>query len=140
MYLFDTDVLSNVVKKAPSAVLLARLTDLPGDMQFTTAINAAEIYYGAARSEHREEILKAFEEKVFPGLTILPFDAGSAKVYGALKASLERKGTVRSEPDLRIAAIAIQRRLTLVTGNVRHFEAIPGLRVEDWINPSDSPA
>jgi tRNA(fMet)-specific endonuclease VapC len=137
MYLFDTDVLSNVVKKAPSAVLLARLTDLPGDMQFTTAINAAEIYYGAARSEHREEILKAFEEKVFLGLTILPFDGGSAKVYGPLKAGLERKGTVRSEPDLRIAAIAIQHRLILVTGNVRRFEAVPGLKFEDWINPID---
>jgi tRNA(fMet)-specific endonuclease VapC len=140
MYLFDTDVLSNVVKKAPSAILLARLADLPADMQFTSSINAAEIHYGAARSGHREEILKAFEEKVFSGLTILPFDEGSAKVYGPLKAGLERKGTVRSEPDLRIAAIAIQHRLILVTGNVRHFEAVPGLRFEDWINPFDSQA
>lgn len=106
----------------------------PPFKQFTNAINTAEIHYGAARSEHREEILKAFEEKVFSGLTILPFDGESAKVYGALKAGLERKGTVRSEPDLRIAAIAIQHRLILVTGNVRHFEAVPGLRVEDWIN------
>lgn len=134
MFLFDTDILSNVVKRTPLAVLLARLAVLPGEMQFTTAINAAEIYYGAARSEHREEILKAFEEKVFPGLTILPFDGGSAKIFGALKARLEKKGLVRSEPDLRIAAIALQHGLTLVTGNARHFGAIPRLPVEDWIN------
>jgi len=38
-------------------------------------------------------------------------------------------------PDLVIAAIALSRDLTLVTGNVRHFERIPGLRVENWLEP-----
>ena len=39
----------------------------------------------------------------------------------------------KSEPDLRIAAIAIQHTLTLISGNTKHFERIPGLDVENWI-------
>lgn len=133
MYLLDTDVLSNLVRKAPSAVLLAKLASLPGDLLHTTSINAAEIHYGAARAEHGEAILRVFEERVFPHLTILPFDEKSAPVFGRLKAGLEKRGTPRSEPDLRIAAIALQHKLTLVAGNPRHFAGIARLRVEDWI-------
>ncbi len=133
MYLLDTDVLSNLVRKSPSPVLLSRLASIPGEMLHTTAINAAEIHYGAARSARGDEILRVFEEIVFPRLTILSFDAGSAPVFGGLKAKLEARGQTRSEPDLRIAAIALQHKLTLVTGNIRHFAGIPRLRVEDWI-------
>ena len=54
-----------------------------------------------------EKKLKAYEDKVFPNLTILPFDSESGKICGQLKARLEKKGLSRSEPDLRIASIAI---------------------------------
>jgi tRNA(fMet)-specific endonuclease VapC len=134
MYLLDTDVLSNVVRRKPSPSLLAHLAKCPGETLFTTAINTAEIHYGAARTEHGERILQVFEEKVFPSLTILPFDAESARIFGRLKASLEKRGAPRSEPDLRIAAIALQHKFVLVTGNARHFEGIPRLAMEDWIN------
>jgi predicted nucleic acid-binding protein len=82
MYLFDTDVLSNIVKTKPSPLLLEKLAKLPQDMQFTTAINVGEIYYGALRLAQGERILRAFEEKVFPQLTILTFDEESGKIYG----------------------------------------------------------
>ena len=65
---------------------------------------------------------------------MLPFDLESARVFGRLKASLEKRGLPRSEPDLRIAAIGLQHGLTLVTGNVRHFEGIPSLAVENWLD------
>jgi tRNA(fMet)-specific endonuclease VapC len=54
-------------------------------------------------------------------------------MYGKLRARLERVGTPVSEPDLRIASIALNLQLTLVTGNVRHFSRIPGLNVENWL-------
>ena len=69
-----------------------------------------------------------------PNLYILPFDTESGKIYGRLKARLEKKGLAKSEPDLRIASIAIQHNMVLVTGNKKHFKDIPGLNVEDWIN------
>jgi len=134
MYLFDTDSLSNILKKNPSALLIEKLMTLPGELQFTTSINISEIYFGAYRSVNRKKILQAYEKKVFPNLNILPFDTGSGKIYGKLKAQLDKKKLPKSEPDLRIAAIAIQHSMVLVTGNKRHFIGIPGLNIEDWIN------
>jgi len=134
MYLFDTDSLSNILKKYPSVLLIEKLMTLPGELQFTTSINISEIYFGAYRSINRKQILQAYEEKVFPNLNILPFDTDSGKIYGKLKAQLEKKGLPKSEPDLRIAAITIQHNMVLVTGNKRHFIGIPGLKIEDWIN------
>ena len=49
MYLFDTDILSNIVKRKPSGLLLEKLRDLPKALQYTSAINVGEIYYGAKR-------------------------------------------------------------------------------------------
>jgi predicted nucleic acid-binding protein len=133
VFIFDTDVLSNIVKKEPSKYLLERLKILPKNVQFTTSINIGEIYYGAARSMQKEKILNAFKEKVFPNITVLPFESESAEIYGNLKAKLEKIGMAKSEPDLRIASIAIQYKMVLVTGNIKHFIKIPSLKVEDWI-------
>ena len=133
MYLFDTDSLSNVLKKTPSPFLLEKLGGIAEDLQFTTSINVSEIYFGAYRSKNSKKILKAYEDKVFPNLNILPFNTESGKIYGRLKARLEKKGLSKSEPDLRIASIAIQHNMILVTGNKRHFMGIPGLSIEDWI-------
>ena len=133
MYLFDTDTLSNIVKRKPSGILLEKLRDLPKAFQYTSAINVGEIYYGAIRSLKKERILKAFEESVFPNVNILAFDRESGRVFGTLKAELEKRGIGCSEPDLRIAAITMQHNFILVTGNTRHFKSIPGLRIENWI-------
>lgn len=136
MYLFDTDIISRAVKAAPPPALIERLSRIPRALQFTTAVNAAEVYYGASRivpAARRDALVKAFEDLVFARLTVLPFDLESAKVFGRLKASLESRGLPRSEPDLRIAAVALQHGLTVVTGNIRHFAGIPGLKVENWL-------
>ena len=133
MYLFDTDVMSRAVKAAPPKALIERLAGIPRALQFTTSINAAEIFFGAFRTGRRDELVRDFEELVLSRLTVLPFDLESARVFGRLKASMEVRGLPRSEPDLRIATIALQHRLTIVTGNVRHFSDIPGLAVENWL-------
>jgi tRNA(fMet)-specific endonuclease VapC len=137
MYLFDTDVLSQLAKKRRPEGLMSRLATTPLAVQFTSAVNVAEIYHGIYRIEGeggpRESLLEFFDAQVFPRLTILAFEREDARAYGRLRASLERKGRPRFEPDLQIAAIALRHRLTVVTGNVRHFEGIPGLRVENWL-------
>jgi predicted nucleic acid-binding protein len=139
MYLLDTDVLSNVIKKCPSPRLLRKLAETPGEALFTTAVNIAEILYGAARVPHGRQLLSIFNEKIFPCLSILPFDLESAEIHGPLKAGLEKKGLSKSEPDLMIASIALRNNLTVVSGNSRHFAGIPRLRCEDWIGGSNDP-
>ncbi|HUT08523.1 MAG TPA: type II toxin-antitoxin system VapC family toxin [Candidatus Latescibacteria bacterium] len=137
MYLFDSDVLSQLAKKLRPEILMAKLAGTPLAAQFTSAVNVAEIYYGIFRMKDqgndRRRLLEFFENLVFPRLTILPFDEESARTYARLRSELERKGRPRFEPDLQIAAIALRNRLTVVTGNVRHFAGIPGLKVENWL-------
>ncbi len=133
MYLFDTDVLSNIVKRNPSQTLLRKIQKLPKELQYTSSINIGEIHYGANRSSRKEQIIEAFEERVFPSVHIVGFDETSGKLFGELKAALEKRGIVCSEPDLRIASIAIQHDFVLITGNTKHFEKISGLSIEDWI-------
>lgn len=67
------------------------------------------------------------QERVLAAVTPLPFDILVARVYGQLRAHLEDEGAPLAEVDLQIAATAIHHGLELVTGNLRHFERIPGL-------------
>ncbi len=132
MYCFDTDVLSAVLRREPPLALLRRLAQVPPDEQATTTITLGELLYGAAR-RGSEQLARRVGEVLSLAAVILPFDADAAEVYGTLRAELERQGKRLGEPDLRIAAIALSRELTLVTGNVRHFKRVPGLVVENWL-------
>ena len=64
---------------------------------------------------------------------MLPFDSQAARRYGKVRAELEHVGTPLGDADLRIGAIALSHRLAVVTGNVRHFQRIPRLDVENWL-------
>jgi tRNA(fMet)-specific endonuclease VapC len=133
MYLFDTDILSNIVKPKPSEYLMKKLKKISKSLQFTTSISIGEIYYGVYRAPHKKQILEFYKKQVFPNINILFFDNISAEIYGKTKAYLSKKGIGCSEPDLRIASIALQNKLTLITGNTKHFKVIPKLKVENWL-------
>ena len=133
MYLFDTDILSNILKKNPSPGLLKRLASVPLEAQFTSAVTVGELIYGAHKSDRPGYFLNKLDALVWPNVTILGFDAKGAHVYGRIRAELEQAGTPLSEPDLRIASIALGNDLTLVTGNVKHFQRLSALTVENWL-------
>jgi len=134
MYLLDTDVLSNLLRRAPSPALVARLASVPPEQQFTSSITLGELVYGAHRLQERTAaLLQRLDESLLPNLPVLPFDAAAARRYGQVRADLERRGTPIGDADLRIASIALARGLTVVTGNVRHFQLVPGLAVENWL-------
>ena len=77
----------------------------------------------------RERHLQNIEARVLPALRVVPFDVEAARKFGELKAALEAKGTPLADADLQIAAIALVGGHELVTGNVRHFSRVPGLRI-----------
>lgn len=79
-------------------------------------------------------VSKRVEQIVRRAQTVLPFDLTAARTFGALKATLERRSTPLAEPDLRIASIVLSRGLILVTRNVQHFQRVPELSVENWID------
>jgi predicted nucleic acid-binding protein len=134
MYLLDTDILSNLLKRTPSTTLIAKLATVPAEQQFTSSITLGELVYGAYRLGSRTGmLLERLDRTLLPNLPILPFDVAAARRYGELRAELERRGIPIGDTDLRIAAIALVRGLTVITGNVRHFQRVPGLPVENWL-------
>ena len=134
MYLLDTDILSNLIRRAPSTALITKLASVPPEQQFTSSTTLGELVYGAQRLRERSEaLLQRLEETLLPNLPVLPFDASAARHCGGVRAELERRGTPIGDADLRIASIALDRDLAVVTGNVRHFEKVPCLAVENWL-------
>src|SRR4051812_42655942 len=113
MFCFDTDILSAVLRREPSLSLIRRLAAVPVENQFTTAVTFGELLYGAAK-RGSSTLADRIQALISGALTILPFDADAARVYGPLRADLESNGRRLDEPDLRIAAIALSRDLTLV--------------------------
>ena len=126
-YLFDTDALSEVLKPRPAAAYLAWLQTVPRAEQFTSAVVIGEMFSGAFRSADAGRHLENVEMRVLPAITVLPYDSGTARIYGRIRARLEGAGRMLADADLQIAATALQHDLDLVTGNVRHFERVPDL-------------
>ncbi len=135
MFLFDTDIITNVLKKRPSKTLLKRLSVVPKHDQYISTITISEIVYGAVKSNRPEYHLNNLETILLPSVNVVGFDSKSAYVCGQLRAELEKEGLPLDLADLEIAAIAIAGEFILVTGNTRHFERIPELRLENWILP-----
>jgi len=129
--LFDTDVLSALLRREPLPKLHQRLARLPVRDQGTTTITLGELSYGAHRAGRLD--LYARARVILADLEIVGFDVPAAEEYGAVRARLERRGTRLDEADLRIACIALAHDRTLVTGNARHFGRVEGLRVENWL-------
>jgi len=134
LYCFDTDVLSHVLRRDPPLALIRRLAAVPPDQQFTTAITAGELIYGATKRSN-PGLAERVRQVLSTAVAVLPFDLTAAEVYGSLRSELEGAGKRLDEPDLRIASIVLAHGLTLVSGNVRHFGRVPGLAVENWLRP-----
>lgn len=133
MYLFDTDILTTIVKPRPSASLLTRLASIPQEQQFVSTITISEIVYGAMKSQRPDYHLKMLEEVLLPAVNIIGFDAKAAYACGRLRAELEKLGTPLALADLEIAGIAIANDFTLITNNLRHFGRIERLKSESWM-------
>lgn len=133
MYLLDTDIVTNPLKAKPCPGVLVRLAPLTQMEQNISAVTVAEIVFGAHRGPHTGLHLRNLEHGILPRVQVLDFDEQAARVCGELRAQLLQAGLPLAMPDLMIAATAISRGLILVTGNVRHFQRISGLRIENWL-------
>ncbi len=129
MRVLDTDTCVAILR-GNQEVLERR--EASGDEVVTTWVTAAELHYGAAKSVAREKNL-ALVKSFLGTLPVLGLDDTSAQIFGEAKALLERKGQRLADADLIIGAIAAAKQATVVTGNLRHYQRIPGVTVEDWI-------
>lgn len=127
-YLFDTDAISELLRPRPASAYVEWLRGISREDQFTSAMVIGELYRGAFRSAGRKRHLFNIRQRILPAVTVLPYDAAVAEVYGLLSAGLEDNGRPVADADLQIAATAVYHNLELVSGNLRHFIRIPKLR------------
>jgi tRNA(fMet)-specific endonuclease VapC len=96
-----------------------------------SSIVLAELEYGVCFSRATEKSRRKLIS-FLPLVDVLPFDGAAAVSYGEIHASLRRKGTLIGIPDMLIAAHAKALGMTIVTNNVREFERVEGLKIENW--------
>lgn len=129
-FLLDTNIAIYVIKRRPISAL-GKFNQHHGHMALS-AITVAELVHGAEKSAQPERNLAVVED-FCSRLSILPYGEREAYQYGQIRAALERMGQPIGVNDLHIAAQARSQGLTLVTNNLREFERVPGLLLENWV-------
>lgn len=129
-YMLDTNICIYVTKNKPEKVLRRFREELDRGLCISS-ITLAELEFGMKHSSNPAKNEQALLRFLAP-LSILPFGAAAASEYGALRPYLQNKGTPIGPLDMLIAGHALAEGLTLVTNNVREFERVPDLQLENW--------
>ena len=137
IYLLDSNACIAYLRMPLSEVGRRLVQQQPSD-SVLCAVVKAELIYGAAHSAHPQEQIARLAP-FFELYASLPFDDAAAAIAGQVRADLAVKGTPIGTHDLQIAAIAMAHDLILVTHNVREFNRVVGLRIEDWQRDDNNP-
>ena len=137
MILLDTDMMSLFAAGHPAVIARLRAVTEP---VATTIVTRIEILQGRfdflLKAADAKELQRAQDwlgqsERDLAKIRIVPVDSAAAAEFDSLRQN--RKLRTIGRADLLIASIARARDATLVTRNLRHFEKVPGLRVENWL-------
>jgi tRNA(fMet)-specific endonuclease VapC len=142
MYLLDTDYMVLMQRGSGPDLgrLLQRMAARPDTDFFYPIVAFHEQMLGAhtyiARAKTQRDVIRGYGmlQQVLVGFSfaqVLPFDEPAARKFEELRSQRVRVGTM----DLRIAAIALSKDMTVLTRNLVHFQAIPGVDVQDWTVP-----
>lgn len=131
-WMLDTNTLSDLIKN-PQGSVAKRLALVDPDSVCTSIVVACELRFGAQRKA--STLLSGKVDDLLSALPVLALDAAADRHYADIRLMLERAGTPIGSHDLLIAAHARSLGLGVVTHNLREFQRVPGLRVEDWLAP-----
>ncbi|MBA3589828.1 type II toxin-antitoxin system VapC family toxin [Methylibium sp.] len=137
MIILDTNVLSALMRREPEPAVVTWLDAQPAQSIWLTSITVFESRLGLALlppGKRRRVLEDAFERLLDEDLQhrILPFDAEAAAQAALIGAARQQAGRAVDVRDTQIAGIAIARRATLATRNVRHFEDLPTPVINPW--------
>lgn len=137
MIILDTNVLSSLMRKAPDAPVVAWLDRQPSESVWITSITLFEARLGLAllpRGRRQRTLEAAFARLLEEDLEnrVLDFDTAAATEAALLAADRQRAGRPVDMRDTQIAGIALARRATLATRNVRHFGDLKVAVVDPW--------
>ncbi len=134
IYMLDTNIIIYLLKNKPPEIA-DRVNALPADAEICMSfVSYAELLKGAERSTRKAEVLKQLNQL----LRIVPVKYTLDEViciqYAQHFTALKQAGTPIGANDLWIACHAAACDAVLVTNNVREFERIGGLKIENWVN------
>lgn len=129
-YLLDTDICIYLINRRPPKVLDRFRRHEVGDIG-VSSVTVAELACGVVKSVS-ERNRAALEGFLLP-LEIADFDQKAAWKFGEIRSALERAGKPIGPCDMQIAAHALALGCTVVTNNLREFQRVPGLKVENWV-------
>lgn len=130
-YMLDTNICIYVIKNKP-VVVRDNFTSHNIEDVCISSITFAELMHGAEKSQFKEKTKKAILSFLAP-IKILDLDSEAAFEYGNIRASLEMSGKIIGPMDMLIAAHARSKKLILVTNNLREFERVEALDLENWV-------
>jgi len=129
-YMLDTNICIHMMKHTQN--VLSRFLKVEDDNAAISTITLAELEFGICNSAAYEK--NRLKLITFLSLVnVLPFDDTAAMEYGIIRADLQKKGMPIGQMDMLIAAHARSRNLIVATNNIREFERVDGLGVEDWV-------
>lgn len=130
-YLLDTDTASYSIRGSFPALDARLAKAAPQDMAISV-ITRAELLFGLEKRGNPRglaRVVHAFLDR----MTILPWDNAAADTFAKVRAQLERQGTPIGIADTMIGAHAIALKAALVTNNLKHFQNVRGLTLENWV-------
>ena len=137
MIILDTNVVSELIRATPDPGVRAWINSRPSAQIGTTAITAAELYYGVARlpvGQRRQQLAIAVSALLNDALRgrIVPFDERAARRYADVITGREHAGRPIGVPDAQIAAICRELGAVLATRNIRDFEETGVEFIDPW--------
>ena len=129
-YMLNTNIAIYVIKRRPPETLAT--FNRHASQLCISSITLAELMHGVEKSAKPAHNLRQIEDFA-SRLTVLEYGNKAASHYGDIRAVLERKGTPIGVNDLYIAGHARSEGLTLVTDNLKEFERVEALRLENWV-------
>ena len=135
--LLDTNVVSELMRKAPDPAVEAWAAGQPLEDLFFSAVGEAELRYGAAilpEGRRREALSSDIERMLSDAFEnrVLPFDSEAARAYADIATMRRSAGRAVALADCQIAAVARSRGMAIATRNVRDFQGLDIEIVDPW--------
>lgn len=130
-YMLDTCICIYTIKNKPEEVRKNFM--LHYDQMCISTVTLMELIYGTEKSAMPEKNLKVVEGFV-ARLQVLDFDAKAAEHTSQIRAELEKRGQTIGAYDYQIAGHARSQGLVVISNNLREFQRVPGLRIENWVS------
>jgi predicted nucleic acid-binding protein len=134
VFLPDTNIVSELVKRTPDTKVMARMNKEAAAGLFICPVTVFDLRFGAARSAKPASLWGRIQREIIGRFSVLPFEPADAIAAADILSALAGVGRNAALQDIWLAGMAANRNLTFVTRNRRHFDPVINLRIENWFD------